>query len=692
MFASFFAFTVGIVLPLLTPMLSNVAAGGAPTPATVEMKKEYIAANGNKYLLLNLIGGGDAEEFLRKIANATTLAEGRVTELSSFPDPAAADYPDCYYTARITLEGIFSGNPIERNIVLVMPAFANRKKSDVADFIKGEKRSLRIIPLADLPEEMQSIQIADDIGAFELDYFFLLDTETIGKFTEGEYIVPFTSGNVYESPFDNPSAVGISAKAVAAKEQFIARELEYVNSRLAELPEDLGKLDVRHRTVWGERQKDFAAIPGNFTWGRVGRAWLGNNARQTLIGKRKLNIQAVESIISLKDFLEVKGVQLIVQIVPNYHAVATRYINEEFRNVVDYEAAVMAKILLEAGVETMYTSDEMVKRLGDYELSFFYPRDHHPAEGAVDVMTDLILPRMERFEFAPDLDPKRFSVTRRKGIYAEAGAMQPALRAARELLWEDVYNISAPVVLYDGNFLPPNAASEVLILGNSFAGSPTRESSYPTFFAHKTNYNPAIMISFGSGLFNTLPRRLFDKSEEYLAGKRVAIFLVGVDFMYRDTNCLNLHELDRELRILQNRALIGEITIPAGDEQNYKDTMMRQSSGRQTDWQGFASESESVKFALAAKGDSLTVLNIDDLGNRFDVSQEIVAVVTTATMPPTLAQIEVNGEVRNIPSYVLAQWQRMLFILPPNSGTLQVKLMSDTKDAVIAIQDILLYQ
>ena len=663
MFIAFFVFLVGLVFAPMTLMGEGAAPINAPSASAVVVE------------------------------GAVILAEGQVNAVSIFPEPESADYPDCYYTAHVTLNSILAGDPIERNIVLVIPAFIDLKKSAFTDVAKGERRSLKMVRFADLPEAMQSIQIADDIGAFDLEYFYVIETEVIEEFTMGEFTVPFASGNVYESPFDKPAAVGVSAKAAAAQKEFIRRELEYVNSRLAALPKDLSELDAHHKAVWSARQKEFTITPGYFAWGKVGKAWLGNYINQPLIGKRKLNTRTIESIASLNDFLEVKGVQLIVQIIPKHHVVSTRYINEEFRDVVDYESAIAAKALLEAGVETMFTSDEMIKRLGDYELSFFYPRDHHLAEGAIDVMTDLLLPRMERFDLTPDLDPQKFTVTRQQGVYAESGTMLPALEAGDEQFRENIYSITAPEVRYEGQCLQPNPDSQVIILGNSFANTPSKYSSYSIYFAKKTNYNPALMISFGPGLFNTLPRRLFDMSDVYLEGKRVAIFIVGSDFLYRNIVCLNLHELDRESRILQNRSLIGEMAVVGGvEEETAKEMARRQSRTRQLDWERFISIATSTKFTFETKGESATVLELDDLGKRFDVSREIVAVVSAASMPPTLAQVEVNGEVRDIPNFVQAQWQRMLFILPPGSETLQIRLLSGGKESLVAMQNVLLYQ
>ena len=106
-----------------------------------------------------------------------------------------------------------------------------------------------------------------------------------------------------------------------------------------------------------------------------------NTVYNVAFGQRtRISKENLAALLSLKKMLESNGVQLIVSIVPYLYDIAARVINAQFRDVPDYQMAILVKQLSEAGIETLYASDEIIANSEKYPFAFFFPSNYHPSD------------------------------------------------------------------------------------------------------------------------------------------------------------------------------------------------------------------------------------------------------------------------------------------------------------------------
>ena len=117
--------------------------------------------------------------------NEITLLEGEIVDRSSLPEPQTTDYPDCRYTAQFIGNSIISGSPCNKEVVLSVDGFIDKKVLPSNKLKPKDKIKCAIVPFDSVPEELSGTQEADTLSLFELDSYLLLSYRTISSF--GDY-------------------------------------------------------------------------------------------------------------------------------------------------------------------------------------------------------------------------------------------------------------------------------------------------------------------------------------------------------------------------------------------------------------------------------------------------------------------------------------------------------------------------
>ncbi len=252
----------------------------------------------------------------------------------------------------------------------------------------------------------------------------------------------------------------------------------------------------------------------------------------------------MEALIALKSFLELHGIQFIIQVIPFYRDIAALVLNPDFQQFEDQQSAVVVKQLLESGIEAQYISDEIVKHAFDYERIYDYPTDNHPDLGTTEIMTSLMAERLSLYNFPQKLNPSLFSREIQDafiGIY---------------FLWPSEVNIGehnpgervkVPQIRYNSNTISPDPESKIFVLGNSFVVTPYN-NAYISYLSEKLLYTPFSKTMGGNGVVTGLLKLLLLESEKYLKGKTVVVLPLGIDTLNGSTYFCNIKHLDSSLR------------------------------------------------------------------------------------------------------------------------------------------------
>jgi len=159
---------------------------------------------------------------------------------------------------------------------------------------------------------------------------------------------------------------------------------------------------------------------GTIVWRNVDNSFWCLPVKYAFVRKYpELSKQHLDALLGLKKFFELNGVQFIISVVPFYYDMAARVMNPEFRNVPDYQTALLVQQLLSAGIETIYASDEIIKNYNRYEWAYFYPANGHPSDAAQSVLAECIASRLERYHFPKQYRFDLFTFKKHAHVYGQ---------------------------------------------------------------------------------------------------------------------------------------------------------------------------------------------------------------------------------------------------------------------------------
>ena len=393
----------------------------------------------------------------------------------------------------------------------------------------------------------------------------------------------------------------------------------------------------------------------------------------------------IEALKVFQEYLNIQGVQFIVQIIPSLHDVSARVFNPQYAKYVDYESAIAVKKLLDNGIEAIYTTDAIVKRAKDYQFCFFYPSNGHPAYACQDVMTDLMAMRLKRFDLKPDLNKKYFSLKLGLGTYGEDYKYPENVNIGK-------HKANTPVltknILYKNEFLTFNNKSQLLVIGNSLIQTPMKTGSYSSLLAMKTLCLPDNFRIGGFGPTLSIPVRLLKKKEKYLLGKKVCILPITAGFL-NDQKMVNIKDIDLVLKNLADKQEVYQHKVNANPQII---SLKKFKEHARSWWLDFMNLNPTSKqFQFEKKGHVYTIAEFD-IAEKMQ-KKEVVVFVKLAISPKHSGQLIING----VSNYLAAnaynsEWQMITKKLPAGTKKIKVSFKAYKDKAIIAINKISLYQ
>ena len=496
--------------------------------------------------------------YQKKMHEDRSVCLGTVDQISSVPDMEKANYPDCFYTAVFTVKEILDGNPVQEKLQLLIPAFRSWKIDELSSVMKTGDFKIAVLPFESASTEEQAIEQVDEIESYEFTPVILIDAaeSTIPALhTSG---IPILEGRKYVSPYDHPVNPPLAEQFAKDSEEIIARDLAKVQS-IVEQAANADSINAAFQSSWNKTQRKYDPLDSVTIWAQEKNAFFSLPKKWTFIHPRKITEQNLQALIELDRFFKLQGIRFILQIVPDYRDIAALVLNPDFQRYGDCQSAVVAKQLLENGVEAQYFSDELVGKAFQYERLFFYPNDFHPDEGGMDIMTSLAAERLGSFgDLIPkELDPQKFSRDSQDTSYGKNLKWPSNVSIGSH---EAGTNVQTPHIYYDNAPILPDAQSRILIFGNSFTQAPMKANSYISYLAQKILSIASCKTMGGVSALTGLPQLFLTDCENLLKGKIVAILPISIEFLAGEGYCLtDLKLLDSNLKNADNKSFLASL-------------------------------------------------------------------------------------------------------------------------------------
>ncbi len=624
--------------------------------------------------------------FLATEKSKITVVEGEITERSVLPDPKDTDYPDCRYTAHFVGNTIISGMPCNKELSLSIDGFKDKQLLSTNNLKAGDKIRCAIVPMDSIPVEFASIEEADDLFLFQLENYLLVSYKTIVSFSDiiyNDYHIDFKDSE-YISIFDRRINPEVGELLKEKQEEVIYQEKERIKKILFNYSNDQKKeINQRFFKAWAEEQKNdppgFNRIKG-YVWRNMNGSFFALPEEYELIGDYPLLSQNnIDSLVSLRDFLETQGVQLLVSLIPHYYDIAARVINKEFQSIPDFRTAIIVNQLLDNNIEATYISNEIIRNYNKHPFAFFYPFDDHPADVAQDVSSGFVAERLSRFAFPKAFDENDFNILEKIHTY---------LKPAENYIYPSNCDIGknkagepylCNQILYHNHAVGRTYSdSPILIMSNSFGDTPSG-SSFSDYLSMKSGIKNFTYIVPGRAVVSTAMHRLFNHPEKFLKGKKILVLHLGLNDLL---SCFipNFRDLDAIKKIECNLALKKSLVL-VGNEKGIPD---------------FAQNLKEpfYIFKIDEKKEQ-TIINttIDDLSLNLDYSKNLFVVIDYVCLDSDKLTLTCNSVEKPLSGtyYRYRSSSKISFSIPNSIENCQISVHG-RPGAVIAIQSIKLYQ
>lgn len=632
-----------------------------------------------------------------------TIVEGEITERSSLPDPKDTDYPNCRYTAHFVGNAIISGLSCNKELSLSIDGFQNKKVLNTNSLKAGDKVKCAIVSIDSIPDDLASIQEADELSLFTLDSYLVTTVQKITSYTDTTYL-PVSSTHFKSEAFEfrsvfqeniNPS---IPANLVNAQNARIRKDLEEANKMLATYETTRENTEQQFQEVWSKEKERFPdgfnTIKSGATivqyWRNVNHSFWCLPPRYTLIPEKipTISDEKMDALVSFKNFLESNGVQLIVSLVPDRYEIAARVINPDFSDTPVYQLLSYVKQLSEAGIECPYYPTNILKHYDLFPFGYSFPNDGHCNSSVQYSIAEILADRLSPFGFSQNLERAKFSHVQAPTFYDVSNHAHKYPENCDIEDHEAGTCYTSDEIHYDGKVLTKDPNSPIFVVGNSFMQTPmgTSQNSLPAFLAERMLCTIDDYRVDQKGPMTTIIQRFFDNPKHFLKGKKVLVMQVASGYLADNSfTWNNIKNMDEHRMLLNGKKLVSTLSIKG--EGNYAGEI--NNSEVQAAWEGFAGKHE----IYITSDDKREILHQTIEG--LDTTKPFVCIVSTVRSSffsfPTLT---VNGISEPVPAGYAASalsWQDVYFSIPDGTSEIVIELQGK-KGTIVGFSQIKIYQ
>ena len=632
-----------------------------------------------------------------------TIVEGEITERSALPDPKDTDYPNCRYTAHFVGNAIISGLSCNKELSLSIDGFQNKKVLNTNSLKAGDKVKCSIVPIDSIPDDLASIQEADELSLFTLDSYLVTTVQKIASYTDTTYL-PVSSTHFKSEAFDFKSVFEeiinspIAEKLIKAKKERIRKDLEEANRMLATYETTRENTEQQFQEAWTKEKESFSDGFNTIKSGtKVVQYWRNVNhsfwclpPQYTLIPETLPTISddKLDALIAFKDFLESNGIHFIVSLVPDRYEIAARVINSDFFNIPVYQLLSYVKQLSEAGIECPYYPTNILKHYDMFPFGYCFPNDTHCGSTVQYSIAEILADRLSSFGFSQNLERAKFSHVQAPTFYDVSTHTHKYPENCDIEDYEAGTCYTSDEIHYDGKVLTKDPDSKVLVVGNSFMQTPmgASQNSLPAFLAERMLCTIDDYRVDQKGPMTTIIQRFFDNPKHYLKGKKVLIMQVASSYLADNSfTWNNIRSMDEHRLLLNGKKLVATLSIKG--EGNYADEI--NNSDVKAAWERF-----SGKHDIYITSDDKRVI-LHQTIEGLDTTKPSVCIVSTVRSSffsfPTLT---VNGISEPVPAGYAPgalSWQDVYFSIPEGTSEIVIELQGK-KGTVVGFNQIQIYQ
>jgi len=473
-----------------------------------------------------------------------TVIEGELLHVSKLPSPEGNAYPDCYYTATVSIDHIINGQSIPKKIILVLPGFFSRQYAPESKYKIGDKVRTTVVPFASMPDKVKQAQQADEIEDVDLDFYFPEKIVLIQEFQIIANPVPYAGKN--QKGEESTSFQPIDLKAKAARQKQIQQDLTIIDGLLA-----------KHRGNWDIWYKSLNDFRMNYKkqYDSKSQKWIGDSffSAGYFDNSDTYSPEFVKSVIAFKDYLAARNVDLILVRVPHKgEIVDDLFAPVPTDQITNPYLLRMYKELLEADVEIIA---DIIPRAKDkrlkYPLMFWYQDffEIHPAEGVSWVIAEEFAKRVSRYSRITSMPKQVFTLKERSTtegwLSLKWPSGNPKFNQTDYVLYSTVVdNKERPVILTQGTDSP------VLVLGSSFIASPSlsKGGTIPHYFTYLTGIVPDLVHRNAADFM--MPRSVAREGDDFLRNRSVCLFPFVPGATHKALASLPIFDPDKSLKTL----------------------------------------------------------------------------------------------------------------------------------------------
>lgn len=627
------------------------------------------------------------------------ICTGRVAEVSKLPEASKLDYPDCDYTVTFNIAEIVE-NPrrssLPRTVQLLVPGFRQKKGDGLPRLQKNKRYRITMLPDAQVSDARRSITRIDDLTRFDLEEFYVFSSvEAASEASHQAVKQPDADGSHPVStewtwPTVPEHLKQLQQAAIDTEKRKNQKRLEYfhgrvdeLNRRFAEAVEARKRLFSAYRGPYGVEYCGSPVVPPassqRLWWANIENHFFGLPQDWQLIrwNYHRIMPQNIEALKAFRDFLERHGVQLIIELVPDLHDIAARVMVPGFEDVPDYESAIAALTLLDAGIEAIYTSDRFMRDKFSREMLFCYPGNTHPHDGAQEILTKIMAERLKRYGDAlpTSLTSGDFSVRRKPTGYGKRFVWAAHVDIGGHQAGEPQ---QCEYIYYRGERLKNNPDSPILVIGNSFIQTPQDQRSYCDRLAMYTGINPHELQS----QLPVLPAWIQKAPERYLKGKKVCIFPVGTRHLFTVAPIANVRKLEETNKLNINAsAPVFALRYPTGLENPDRSICMR----------AVETTSPGVLIRSQKTGEWETAWQITAPPDR--LKKKLDVLLTLSVLPGSRCRLKLAGIEREVANDTDGlQTRSVAFAITPQNLRENLEIISNSGKAVLLLHEIRLFK
>ncbi len=452
---------------------------------------------------------------------------GKLLEVSQIPDPGKAPYPDCLQIVELAVSPDSRAvdavaRPLPETILVAWLAFDDRKLLPVASLAEEADVSVRVIPFAEAPKEIRTMQRADTVENFVAPLYYALSVDILAQPAKAR---GNNGGNTAKRIVKSHGEWGARTKTLhsEAREAGIEAGRRRIGAALSAHGGDWDQWSNGLLPFYRELRSQSVPSEGGVRKGRYFFSRTYDHRFQELM-KSPETSPALDMILAFDRALAERGIDLIVVPFPfkeeitadRFSPLAPKdgHLSPQRLRFVDWLLAHDVEVV-DLAPALKQAADE-----GKAEWLYYDYGELHPARDGIEVAAGVLAERLERYDFPREWRGLKLRDTQ--------FTMPESFRKRFPNMPKHAEYPARLVITPDGDILPKEAPdSPVLLAGDSFTRVPALYNVFGASLREHLAWQSGVLArDLGvAGSASKTMRNLLREGPEILEGCEVCIFV-----------------------------------------------------------------------------------------------------------------------------------------------------------------------